>query len=134
MFVTHCFYDLKNNGTYDEKEIVNPSWNNIEKLINQMDGKNITEVLLYNASKNYGLCIGGGNNELYNIYISYDDKVLCELTDETKSKTKTVQLVTGGQIGDFEEFLCVSKKIMLLVTKFFYDFGKPHNKFHWNIK
>ena len=63
-------YDLVNGINYDQIELEKPSWEQILEIISKLDGKETTEVSLYTLEESICLCIGGGNNNLYNVYYS----------------------------------------------------------------
>ena len=80
------------------------------------------------------LCIGGGNNGLFNLYISLDDNSkICTLINSNPIKSKMNRLVTGGQEAYFEDYICVEIKTILEVAKFYYETGEVLDKYNWEI-
>ncbi|MDE5583234.1 MAG: hypothetical protein K2J08_05995, partial [Ruminococcus sp.] len=74
MYVRRVFYDdLSNPNNYLFHEINESDWNDILKIIKGMDGQLISQITMDNGDEDNYLCIGGGNNGLFNLYISLDD-------------------------------------------------------------
>ncbi len=64
-----CWITGKDNG----KEIENPTWEDIEKMILNLDGYIRTLVIFGNYDEGYYMAIGGGKYGKYIAYASYDD-------------------------------------------------------------
>ncbi|SFH95154.1 hypothetical protein SAMN04487861_10954 [Selenomonas ruminantium] len=128
-------YDLANGINYDQIELEKPSWEQILEIISKLDGKETTEVSLYALEESICLCIGGGNNNLYNVYYSeeYGEK------NYTLKKRGGVlfekhKLITGGQMGEFEDNICVGKDMVRIVVEYFYIYGCMYKGYVWNIE
>ncbi|MBO5032490.1 MAG: hypothetical protein J6D08_11505 [Lachnospiraceae bacterium] len=70
MYVKRVYYDNLENLNDFGTEIELPGWEDIEGLINKMDGKVVTQMIMDNGNEDGYFCIGGGNEGLYNVFIS----------------------------------------------------------------
>ncbi len=135
MYVKRVFYDdLSNPNNYFFHEINESDWNDILKIIKGMDGQLISQITMDNGDEDNYLCIGGGNNGLFNLYISLDDNSkIYTLINSNPIKSKMNKLVTGGQEAYFEDYICVEIKAILEVAKFYYETGEVLDKYNWEI-
>lgn len=132
MYVKRLFYDLLKELPESEKCIKNPTWQQVEMVINKLDGDNVTQITMDNGNEDNYLCIGGGNHGLCNIFISTNDNEVINTLIKTEfDHTLVHKLVTGGQEGDFEDRLCVSMDIAKRVAKTYYESGKKDELFVW---
>lgn len=132
MYVKRLFYDNWKDLTDIEKCIELPTWEEVEMVINMLDGKNVTQVTMDNGIEDDYLCIGGGNNELYNVFISSNDNQMTNTLIKTHFNSTLVhKLVTGGQEGDFDDKICVSLKVVKCVAKKYYELGQADSSFEW---
>lgn len=132
MCIDRVYYDnWEKNKDYGE-EINIPSWEDIEKVIVGLNGINKTEVTIGNYDEGFYMCISGGSNNRYIVYISYDDEeTFYFLKDLEKDENKTEYLVTGGQEGRFKANDCVSKEVALKAAKYFFTNIEPDPELHW---
>jgi len=130
MYVKLLLYDNRSNDDF-EKQIENPNWEDVERIINCLDGKLITEIILMDETEDNYLCIGGGNDGICNVYISKDDNMLIKTLINPANDTNVYKLVTGGQLGDFDGKYCVSIKIAKDVAKCFFETGDECEKYSW---
>ncbi|MCM1232784.1 MAG: Imm1 family immunity protein [Ruminococcus flavefaciens] len=131
MYVKRIFYDDMRNQYDFEKEIELPGWDDVEGLINKMDGKVITQITMDNGNEDHYFCIGGGNGGLYNVFISENDNEMVWNLVNPDNDSKTYRLVTGGQEGEFEGRLCVTIKTVKKVAKYYYEKGEKCNGYMW---
>lgn len=131
MYVKRVFYDDIRNAYDFEKEIEFPSWEDVERLIHKMDGKVLTQITMDNGNEDNYFCIGGGNEGLYNVFISENDNEIVWSLVNSDNDLKTYKLVTGGQEGEFEGKLCVTIETVKKVAKYYYEKGKKHNDYMW---
>lgn len=73
MYVKRVFYDDFKDLTNVEKSIEFPTWEDIEKVINLLDGEYVTQITLDNGNEDDYLCIGVGNDGVCNVFISKND-------------------------------------------------------------
>ena len=118
----------KNNG----EMIENPTWKDIEKMILSLDGWNRTLVTFGNYDEGYYMVVGGGKNETYIAYASYDDEEkIYNLMNQTGSEKELVELVVGGQRGNFPEKNCVSLGMVLSAAKKFFETQETDQNMKW---
>ena len=68
----------------------------------------------------------------FNTYITLDDKEsFYSLVDNTKSRTNTIDLIIGGQLGKFEECVCVPISMVIEAAKTFYELGVMDDSLTW---
>lgn len=133
MCIVRAYYDDWNKGKDFGKEINMPSWENIEKIIVDLNGINKTEVTIGgNYDDGFYMCISGGANNRYVVYISYDDEELFYFLKNLEGDAnKTEYLVTGGQQGQFKSNECVSRNVALKAAKYFFSNIKPDPELDW---
>lgn len=133
MYVKRLYYDNYDGVSAEEQSLYNPTWTEIENIIDRLDGKVITQIIMDNGDEDNYLCIGGGNNELCNVYISEDDnEKITQLLNENGECGIVHQLVTGGQIGDFADEICVPICVAKEVAKKFCETGIKDNVYKWD--
>ena len=69
MYAKLLLYDNRETDDF-EKDIELPSWEDVESIINRLDGNLTTEIILMDETEDNYLCIGGGNDGICNVYIS----------------------------------------------------------------
>lgn len=132
MYVKRIFFDDWRNPDNTEKCILFPTWEETENIINMLDGKNVTQITMDNGNEDNYLCIGGGNNGLYNVYVSENDNLdIYTLINARFSPMTMHKLVTGGQSGDFEDKICVPVEIVMKAVKKYFEDGQKDNTYLW---
>ena len=132
MYVKRVFYDDLKDLSNVEKSINLPTWEQIEKMIDMLDGESVTQITMNNENEDDYLCIGGGNAGLCNVFISQNDNEIIHTLINTNASSSLVhKLVTGGQEGDFEDRLCVSIDIAKRVAKVYCELGQADDSFVW---
>lgn len=132
MYVKRVFYDDFKDLSNVEKSIEFPTWEDIEKVINLLDGEYVTQIIMDNGNEVDYLCIGGGNDGLCNVFISKNDnEIIYTLMNSEANDSLVHKLVTGGQEGDFEDKLCVSIGMAKRVAKMYYESGQMDTSFIW---
>lgn len=123
-----CWITGKDNG----KEIENPTWEDIEKMILNLDGYIRTLVTFGNYDEGYYMAIGGGKYGKYIAYASYDDgEKIYNLVSQASSEKEWAELVVGGQRGNFPERNCVSQDMVLSAAKEFFETQKLDQNLEW---
>ena len=130
MYAKLLLYDDRETDDF-EKNIELPSWEDVESIINRMDGHFTTEIILMDETEDNYLCIGGGNDGICNVYISKDDNILIKTLLNPKEDLNVYKLVTGGQLGNFDGIYCVSIEIAKEVAKIFFETGEECEKYSW---
>ena len=132
MYVKRVFYDDLKDSSNVEKSIEFPTWEDVEKVINLLDGEYVTQITMDNGNKTDYLCIGGGNDGLCNVFISKNDnEIIYTLMNSDANDSLVHKLVTGGQEGDLEDKLCVSVEMEKCVAKMYYESGGMDTSFIW---
>ena len=132
MYVKRVFYDDFKDLSNVEKSIEFPTWEDVEKVINLLDGEYVTQITMDNGNEADYLCIGGGNDGLCNVFISKNDnEIIYTLMKLDANDSLVHKLVTGGQEGDFEDKLCVSVEMAKCVAKMYYESGRMDTSFIW---
>jgi hypothetical protein len=128
MFVT-TLSEEDQTETKDEIILIeNPSWEQIEKAIRNLDGEHKTIVTL-EASDEIHMAIGGGP-EQYIVYATFRDMEFYTLVDLSKPEGREM-LVTGGQEGDYPSKQCVDLNTTLSAAKTFAELGALENSVSW---
>ena len=126
------FYDDFKDLSNVEKSIEFPTWEDVKKVINLLDGEYVTQIIMDNGNEVDYLCIGGGNDGLRNVFISKNDnEIIYTLINSDANDSLVHKLVTGGQEGDFEDKLCVSIEMAKCVAKMYYELGQMDDSFIW---
>lgn len=135
MIVKKALYDeWKSNINYGGIVQVT-SWDEVEKLIYSLDGLKHTQVIFTDEEEDSLICIGGGNEGFYNVYITLDDnESFYDLVNPYGRNDKVLHLVTEGQLGDFEEEICVTIDMVLLAAKTFCMEGVVEEDLTWNYR
>lgn len=132
MYVKRLFYDDFKEEVDIEKSIINPTWEEIETVIDMLDGEKVTQIIMDSGNEDDYLCIGGGNGGLCNVFISKNDnEIIHTLINSYFTPMLLHRLVTGGQEGDFEDKVCVSIEIAKRVVKKYCDWGQIDDSFAW---
>lgn len=131
-YVIRLFYDDLTNLSDTEKCIQSPVWEDIEKIIDKLDGKSVTQITMDNGNEDSYFCIGGGNNGLCNVFISENDNATIHtLTNPDADPSLVRKLVTGGQEGDFDDRLCVTTETARRAAKTYFYSGTMDNSCVW---
>lgn len=117
----------------DNSEVIeNPTWENVKNMILNLDGWNRTLVTFGNYDEGYYMAIGGGKNGEYIAYVSYDDEEkIFHLVNQNGSKKELVELVVGGQRGNFPEKICVTQNMVLSAAKRFFETQEVDLNLKW---
>jgi len=108
--------------------IENPSWNQIETAIRELDGEKHTLVTL-GINEDIYMSIGGGENK-YIVTATSDNLNFYVLIDATKSQ-QVETLVVGGQKGNYPANQCVDLLRCLLAARTFTELGKLDSLLIW---
>jgi len=119
--------DWQNN---QNNEVVHPAknWQEIEKVIRELDGKHRTLVTLETDGEAH-LAIGGGPDKFI-VYLTFDNEVFYYPCGFAKSNLEET-LVVGGQEGLYPAKFCVEIDLILQVAKTFAEFGTMNQTVVW---
>ncbi len=90
MYVNRVFYDDFKDLSNIEKSIVFPTWEDVEMVINLLDGEYVTQITMDNGNEDDYLCIGGGNDGLCNVFISRSDNEIIYTLIKPNAKSSLV--------------------------------------------
>ena len=113
----------------ESRFIENPTWQQIEAAICELDGKTQTLVTLGVDEETY-MSIGGSTNGRYIVNVTFNNMTFYNLADRTQSE-QTEELVVGGQLGNYPAKLCVDLPTTLLVAQTFARSGELDNSMTW---
>ena len=132
MYVKRLFYDDHSDPLDFEKCIERPTWEDTERVINKLDGKNTTQICMDDGDEDNYFCIGGGNDGLCNVFVSenYNEIIYTLINSDFRSSVMH-KLVTGGQAGDFEDKICVTLELANTAAKRYYESGQLHDEYVW---
>lgn len=119
--------DWQNN---QNTEVLHPAknWQEIEKVIRELDGKHRTLVTLETDGEAH-LAIGGGPDKFI-VYLTFDNEVFYYLCGFAKSNLEE-SLIVGGQEGLYPTKFCVEIDLILQVAKTFAEFGTMDQTVVW---
>ncbi|MDE6500705.1 MAG: hypothetical protein K2L10_01250 [Ruminococcus sp.] len=134
MYVKRLFYDKLLNGKYYPfNEIENPEWSNVKDILLKLDGQNVSEITMDNGDEDSYLCVAGGNNGLFILYIVLNDNSEFYNLLNPSPENKINRLVTGGQWGDFEDRFCNNLTSVIKVAENYFRTGEISDKYKWEI-
>jgi Immunity protein Imm1 len=117
-------------GNQDEGTLIeNPTWQQIESAICELNGKTQTLVTLGSDEETY-MSIGGGAAGKYIVNVTFDGMTFYNLVDRSQPE-KIEQLAIGGQLGNYSAKLCVDLQAALLVAKTFAQSGLLEESLIW---
>lgn len=96
---------------------------NIDFLLHciiELDGKNKTSVALTIDEETY-LIVRGGNEGRYSVVGEKNGEIYNLINKNNINKKGYIQIVTGGQLGDFEMKYCVDKEMAMQAATYFYE-------------
>ena len=132
MYVKRIYYDDYRDLTNINKIIDFPTWETVEGIIDLLDGRFVTQIMMDDGNEDNYLCIGGGNDGLCNVFISLNDNEnIYTLIKPTTYLPIVHKLITGDQEGDFEDKICVSIENAKCVAKKYYELGQLDDSFIW---
>ena len=99
--------------------------------IDRLNGKNHTLVIL-TLDDGTMMNIGGGNDGLYVVHVAIDiDRELFNLVDPTKSPEAVVDVVAGGQAGEYPARQAVDKDTVIRAAREFAVNGTMSSELTW---
>lgn len=107
------------------------SWKSIEAAIRALDGDHRTLVVLGVDDAYPHMAIGGGRDNQYIVYATYNNEVFHSLIDLEKPEDRMVQLIVGGQEGDYCANSCVDLHTALQAAKTFAESGTLDKSLVW---
>ncbi len=117
-------------GNQDEGDFIeNPTWDQIEQAIRELDGKSKTLVTLGADDECY-MSIGGGEFGKYIVNVTFENVSFHNLVDRSKPDT-IEKLIVGGQEGNYSAKMCVNSESAVLAAQTFTASGKLEISLSW---
>lgn len=129
MFVRKLFTEDWAEPTHFQHMVEDPSLEDIEAALQTLDGERHTLVILQVTDEHH-MAVGGGNNGMYTVYVTFDGDTFFNLINDTPS-SDMVRLVAGGQEADYPGRECVSLEDVMKAAKFFAQFDRLNPDMHW---
>jgi hypothetical protein len=115
----------------DPTEHLNPSWPEIEAAIRRLDGKDCTLLVLGIGEPPVPhMAIGGGEDGLYIVYTTPDNRTFYKLVNPKAPPGKRL-LVAGGQRGDYDCRICVGLSDAITAAKTYAETGQCDPTLSW---
>jgi hypothetical protein len=120
-------------GPKNETNLVSdPSWDDIESAIRDLDG-NVHTIVGLQADGEAHLVIGGGSCGRYIVYATFDNVHFSALSSGQAVQSK-VPLCIGGEIGDYKDNLIVDIASALCAARPFAESGQLGPALPWHVK
>lgn len=117
-------------GNKDEGHLIeNPTWEQIEAAICELDGQTRTLVTLGADEETY-MTVGGGEGGKYIVSVTFDNIEFYSSVDRSLG-LQVETLVVGGQLGDYPAKALADLQIALLAAKTFASSGKLEESVTW---
>ncbi|MBC6479708.1 MAG: hypothetical protein GDA56_19925 [Hormoscilla sp. GM7CHS1pb] len=117
-------------GPLDEGHLIeNPTWQQIESAICELDGKTKTLVTLGADEETY-MTIGGGEGGKYIVSVTFDNIDFYNSVDRSLG-SKMEKLVVGGQLGNYPAKISVDLQTALLAAQTFARSGELEESVTW---
>jgi len=132
MYVSSIICDCWQGSESDNIVIDNPSWEQIETAVRNLDGERRTIVSLQGEAEAH-LVVSGGSLGRYVVYATYDNEnffSLCSINENASP----VLLNVGGQDGDYPSKIVVELPAALAAANDFADFGRMDATQRWLAK
>jgi len=108
-----------------------PSWSDIESAIRAMNNGNLNDVYLdLESEPETSLTIGGGSGR-YIVSGSLAAESFPTLTDPSVAETARVNLIVGGQLGDYPAHYVVSLAHALAAVRSVAESGIFSSEYQW---
>ncbi len=132
MRIERACYDCWQEGKDTGAEIENPAWQDVERMILNLDGWHKTLVTFGNYDEGFYMAVGGGKNGKFIAYVSCDDEErIYNLVNKNAVENSMEELVVGGQRGLFPAKSCVAQKMVLAAARYFFEKQEPAPAMDW---
>ena len=119
-------------GNRDDGDFIeNPTWQQIESAIGELNGTTQTLVTL-GADEEVYMSIGGGARGKYIANITFDNLTFHNLVNRSQVE-EVQQLVVGGQLVNYQAKICVDLQTALLAAKTFALAGELEESVSWEV-
>jgi hypothetical protein len=131
MFVRLMFADEWRDRADHGTKVADPTWNQVQQAIANLDGKRKTMVVL--SDKEGGdryMIIAGQWDGCFVVNATANNLDFFSLVDPTRSTNKRT-LYVGGQNGEYEERKCVPLEWVLEAAQTFLETGELKPTMNW---
>jgi Immunity protein Imm1 len=118
------------DGDWEPRHGENPTWEQIETAIRQLDGERRTLVILGVGDPVPHMAIGGGEDGKYIVYATPDNMSFHTLVNPGAPPGRCM-LTAGGQRGDYDLKICVGLREALLAAKTYAESGQIDAGLTW---
>ena len=120
-------------GTYDEREVRQPSWADVEDAIRALNGRDLNDLYL-NLGDPAWMGIGGGDGK-YLVSATFsrgtNDESHFVAYDRTRADQPPVDIVVGGQLSDYPAHQIVDLSRALAAARAFVESGTRSGGIEW---
>ena len=133
LFVHTLLAPRWHDGTYDEHQVHEPSWADVEAAIRALNGRDLNDLYL-NLDDPTWMGIGGGDGKYlvsatFGLGTGHERHfVAC---DRTKTASRPTNIVVGGQLSDYPAHQIVDLKIALAAARTFVHNGSLSDDVDW---
>jgi hypothetical protein len=129
MFITRYSIENRTGDRNHEEVIIARDWEAIETAIRELDGQRKTLVTL-EADDETQMAIGGGNENSYIVYATFDNEEFYSLIDRSRIGTDR-SIFVGGQTGIYPAKSCIELDKVIQAAKTFALTGKLEPALNW---
>lgn len=121
----------------DVGTVVNPTWDDVEKAIVDLNAKDMTLIMLAPARPKgppdgeSQMGIGGGKDNRCVVFMTDDNLSFWNLEDPAGRADKRVLMLVGGQEGDYREAQCVPRAWALEAAREYFKSGGRADGLPW---
>src|SRR5205085_3743336 len=105
----------------------------VEEAVGALDGKENTLVILGGKRPEPHMAIGGGADDRYVVYITYDNDEFYTLVNSKKPAREVIEINAGDEPADFMIHQINPREVVLKAVKSFCENGKHDPKLLWEI-
>ena len=115
----------------DEEGSMEPTWQQVTDAIDRLGEEGSSMLLLAGEEDVPHLCIGGGEDGQYILYVTHADGKFYSAVDP-KGGDEPVQVRTGGEVREFPARLCVGEATVLRAARTFFETGELDKTVAWS--
>lgn len=119
-------------NTKEDQMIAKSTWSDVENAVRSLNGREYNDIYLTPDKINQQtyLSVGGGDGK-YLVSGSINNEIFPTYVNPDVSGAKEIQIIVGGQSGDYPENYIVDINTALKAVKSFYESGNFENDIPW---